>query len=334
MHVLMVAAENDALPGAKVGGIADVVRDLPIALSARQVEVSVLVPSYGVLHETSDSTQLGEFSVQFRGDYLTVSLWQLFLPDADPQVKQYVLHSAAFAPRTPGEIYCNDPPQRPFASDASKFAFFSAAVAETIKREAFKTIDTIHLHDWHVAWLLLLRAYDPEFSALQQTRCVYTIHNLALQGVRPLREDPSSLEEWFPDLQYEESLVIDPRWPDCVNPMALAIRLADAVNTVSPSYARDILKPDAIAESGFHGGEGLHQDLLNADQQGRLHGILNGCEYPEALSKRSWPTLLKTLREEALSMAVGSDATVNKTHNKITSIYLLNILSRSHAPAW
>ena len=63
MQVLMVAAENDALPGAKVGGIADVVRDLPRALAAKGHDVSVVVPSYGVLHELAGARRRAEFDV-------------------------------------------------------------------------------------------------------------------------------------------------------------------------------------------------------------------------------------------------------------------------------
>ena len=86
MRVLMVAAENDALPGAKVGGIADVVRDLPRAIAAQGQNgghtVSVVVPSYGVLHELAGASLVAEFDVAFRGDSLRVSLWRVIPPGA------------------------------------------------------------------------------------------------------------------------------------------------------------------------------------------------------------------------------------------------------------
>ena len=238
MHVLMVAAENDALPGAKVGGIADVVRDLPRAIAARSEghdhdhdpgygyghshshsqgqgqgsnqrhTVSVVLPSYGVLHELAGASMLSEFDVAFRGDKRRVSLWQVIFPDADGGVRQFILHSAAFALGKRGQVYCDDPPQRPFASDANKFALFCAAVCTAIAAGLFGAIDVIHLHDWHAALVLLLRACDPDYAALQRIRCVYTIHNLALQGVRPLRGDPSSLACWFPQLVYTRAQVV------------------------------------------------------------------------------------------------------------------------------
>ena len=69
----------------------------------------------------------------------------------------------------------------------------------------------------------------------------------------------------------------DERYPDCVNLMAVGIRLADAVHTVSPSYKNDVLKPSNPPE--FIGGEGLEKDLIKANSEGRLFGILNGCNY-------------------------------------------------------
>jgi starch synthase len=78
--------------------------------------------------------------------------------------------------------------------------------------------------------------------------------------------------------------------------MAAAVRLADAVNTVSPSYAEDIQRPSNPV-SGFYGGEGLENDLREAAGEGRLHGILNGCTYPERKSPPSWGDVLALMAE-------------------------------------
>ena len=80
--------------------------------------------------------------------------------------------------------------------------------------------------------------------------------------------------------------------------MAAAIRLADNVNTVSPTYAKEILKPN-VSERGYNGGEGLEADLKTAKADGRLLGILNGCTYPAKSPPRpSWSHLLKLMRTE------------------------------------
>jgi len=92
--------------------------------------------------------------------------------------------------------------------------------------------------------------------------------------------------------------VVDPRYPDCINPMAAGIRLADRVNTVSPTYATEILRPND-EQHGFHGGEGLEHDLRRVWSDGRLFGILNGCEYPKMDRRRpGWRRLLDAVASD------------------------------------
>ncbi len=306
-HVLMVAAENDSLPAvdvagrevaAKVGGIGDVVRDLPPALGAHGCKVSVVIPAYGVFTRAPGCMLKRRIEVPFAGDRLTVGLYEVPGRRAVEHVRHFVLDHTQFAACGAGRIYCNDPPLTPFGQDATKFALLCAATAACVSTGGFGEVDVIHLHDWHAAWLAVLRRYHPGYRALKAVRCVYTIHNLSLQGIRPFRGDGSSLRSWFPDLRYDEAVLADPRWTDCINPMAAGIRLADAVNTVSPSYAEAILKPSAVEELGFYGGEGLERDLRDAKRHGRLFGILNGLEYPplETQPETRWRELLDLLR--------------------------------------
>ncbi len=81
MHVLMVAAENDAIPGAKVGGVADVVRDLPKALSQHDVSVDVIIPDYGHYAQKFESCRLATVLVPFAGKMEAVALFELFFRD-------------------------------------------------------------------------------------------------------------------------------------------------------------------------------------------------------------------------------------------------------------
>ena len=314
MHVLMVAAENDALPGGKVGGIGDVLRDLPPALAALECAVTVVSPAYGRLDDLPKARRLKILNVAFRGDTYKVELFVVDNGDTDPRVRQLVLDHAAFSPCGRGVIYCDDGPERPFATDASKFALFSAAVAEALNRDSLGKIDVVHLHDWHAAILLVLRRYHPAYRKLRALRCVYTLHNLSLQGVRPLRGDASALETWFPGLRYKAAQLTDPRWPDCINLMAVGIRLADSVHTVSPSYATEILRPSAVSSAAYHGGEGLEVDLVAAHAEERLHGFLNGCEYPPELPEPpDWLGLLDLMRTENMRWAAAS-AQVSGAH--------------------
>jgi len=284
MHVCMLAAENDRIPGGKVGGIGDVIRDLPPAMEAEGVAVSVIVPAYGRFHERPDAKLVSAFSVPFASSLERVEIHELTTLSTTG-VTQYVLHHPYFAVGGPGVIYCDDPPGRTFASDATKFALYSMAALCAIRDGLLRahgkvsSVDVIHLHDWHTAFAAALLAFDRAFAPLARIRTVYGIHNLSLQGIRPLGGDASSLAVWFPGLEYQEDRIVDPRWSDCINPMATAIRLADRVHTVSPTYARDIIRPNDPAR-GFHGGEGLEADLGKIHGQGQLFGIVNGIDYP------------------------------------------------------
>ena len=313
-HILMVAAENGALPGGKVGGIGDVMREIPPALAKRNCQVSVVTPAYGVFATLAGATRIASLEVSFAGESQELELFELGDFSDIRKVRHYVIEHPLFSSCGAGRIYCDDPPGRPFESDASKFALFSLAVAEAVKGDLFADLDVLHLHDWHAAFVLILRHYDPAYSALNKLRCVYSIHNLAIQGIRPFANQQSSLENWYPDLIYDRKKLIDPTWLDCVNPMAAAIRLADAVHTVSPSYAREILLPGDTA-NGVHGGERLDQDLRAANDEQRLFGILNGCEYPQPAAGpvKNWTTLLQFMRV-LVPLWISRTATVASAH--------------------
>ena len=291
MNIVMVAAENGAIEGGKVGGIGDVVRDIPFALAEAGNTVQVVCPSYGLFSQRPAAKLKTEVSVTFAGKRETVQVFTY--KSAHKKVTYWVLEHPIFAHGGIGEVYCNDPDNRPFATDASKFALFSAAVAEAVIQNVFAKVDVLHLHDWHAAMVAVLAKYDPRYKALNSSRVVFTIHNIALQGVRPFKDDASSLESWFPELNYSPNEIADPRAANCINPMRAGINLSDRIHAVSPSYAKEILVPSCPAQ-GYFGGEGLEHDLQRAHAEKRLHGILNGCEYPanKASAARPWSEML------------------------------------------
>jgi starch synthase len=297
-HILMVAAENGALPGGKVGGIGDVLRDVPAALVKSGCAVSVVTPAYGVFGRLPGAKRIKTLTVRFGGTPQALELFRLPGAGSGKKVRQYAIEHPLFSHCGEGQIYCDDGPGRPFETDASKFALFCLAVAEAVVSEHFGTVDILHLHDWHAAFLLILRRYDPRYQALAKIRCVYSIHNLEVQGIRPFEKHISALEAWYPGLNYDPRQLADPRWPDCVNPTAGAIRLADAVHTVSPTYAEEILRQGDSAR-GIHGGEGLHRELRAANREKRLFGILNGCVYARktAAAAGNWASMTQLMRE-------------------------------------
>ncbi|MBT8101584.1 MAG: glycogen/starch synthase [Gammaproteobacteria bacterium] len=278
-----------------MGGVGDVVRDLPHALAAAGWQVSVATPSYGSLQKLPDAEHIGTVNVDFRGERHEVGLWHI--PGDDTGVRDIVFDHELFSQHGTGRIYFGDDDTRPFASDADKFAFFCAAAAEWIQQTDTPP-DVIHLHDWHAAFFLLLVNYSERYQHLRDIHTVFTIHNLSYQGTRPFRGDESSLEAWYPDLRPDFDRIVDPRYGDCVNPMASAIRLADRVSTVSPTYAGEICRP-SNADTGFIGGEGLENDLISARDEGRLFGVLNGCYYDQPMGRRpGWQRLLGMLETQ------------------------------------
>ena len=293
-HVVFVAAENGALPGGKVGGVGDVVRDLPRALSAEGWRATVLTPSYGAFHRLPGVIEKPAVTVRFRGADHEVRVFEPVVESASIVLFEHEL----LVPTEAGRVYHDDGPLRPYATDANKFAFFCAAAASWIDTLA-DLPDVVHLHDWHAAYYLLHREFSASGARLRQIPTVFTIHNLTYQGQRPLRGNESSLEAWFPDMNYDARVLADPVADDCINPMAFAIRRADRINTVSPTYAQEIQCP-SNTDTGFIGGEGLENDLTRAAEEGRLFGILNGCEYTGSLGRRpGWQRLLMAAQDTA-----------------------------------
>jgi starch synthase len=313
MKILMAAAENDALPRGKVGGIGDVIRDIPIALANIGQEVNVVIPGYGSFSQLVGAQHITSLEVMFAGQLQCIDIFKISLANSQENVTQWVIEHPIFAIGGIGEIYCDDPDNRPFASDASKFSLFSAAVAKAIISDVFGKIDVIHLHDWHTAMVSVLRAYDPEYQQLKAIKTVYTIHNLSLQGIRPIEGDESSLKTWFPALSFDHKQINDPRYPHCYNPMRSGIKLSDKVHAVSPSYAKEILLPSDI-EQGYFGGEGLEGDLQSAANSGRIHGILNGCKYPNKINVRLDLHALMTLAEIEILKWIADKHLVDNAH--------------------
>lgn len=308
----MVAAENDALPRGKVGGIGDVIRDIPKYLVNAKHQVSVVVPGYGYQSGFDYAERIARFTVHFGGKNETVELFKLHLNDGTGVV-QYVLDHELFSNAGIGKIYFDDGSTRPFASDASKFALFSTAVCELLIGQWQGLFDVVHLHDWHTAFVAIHRSLNPKYKTLQAVRCVYTIHNLALQGTRPLRGDSSAFETWFPELKLNYQLIIDPNYHDCINPARAGINLSDAVHVVSPTYATEVIKP-SNPSLGFIGGEGLEHDLQRALEQNRLFGILNGCQYDVKLPSKLKQNDFLALAKQTLKAWMAQQHVLKSSH--------------------
>ncbi|MFO7965861.1 MAG: glycogen/starch synthase [Desulfobacterales bacterium] len=281
MNILMAAAENNALRYAKAGGLADVIGEIGPALAKQSCRLTTVIPSYGFIHLENPAEYIGSVDFHFRGLSQKADIHRVNARIPEDPVLHLVFDHPLFAAPAAGKyrIYMNDPSDRPFATDADRFSLFCTALAAAIVKGRIECPDCIHLHDWHCAFFLILRRFHTDFSSLKTIRTVFTIHNLALQGTRPMAGDESSLNAWWPEMVYNPMEISDPTWTNCVNPMAAGIRFAEAVHTVSPSYAEELLAPCRKPDV-FSGGECLETDLRLAKHNNRLFGILNGCPYP------------------------------------------------------
>ena len=257
MKIAIVAAE--ITPYAKAGGLADVIGALPGALAAAGCEVSVVFPGY--------RSALKILSGAFVADRLSVEVGarqERFTVRGAPGaggVRYYLIEHPEYFGRE--GIYGEK--GRDYADNLRRYVFFGRAAAETIAR--LIKPDVVHAHDWHAAMVPIVIGADPAMrESFARALSIFTIHNLAFQGICDAGEFPILNLDW----SYFSM--------DCleffgnINLMKGAVMLADGASTVSPTYAREVT---ANAELGF----GLEGVLRHKGP--RFVGILNGADYHE-----------------------------------------------------
>ena len=248
MKVLFCASE--ALPFAATGGLADVAGSLPQALRARLIGCRVVMPLYeSVPQELRDNMKfLTSISVPVAWRRQYCGIFEAKVGN----VIYYLIDNQYYFKRQ--GLYGH-------FDDAERFAFFSRAVLEIIPYIDFKP-DVIHSNDWQTA---LVPVYYSTMYAnregYENIKNIFTIHNIQYQGVygKEILGDVFGLGE-----QHERLLDFGGN----LNLMKGAIECADAVTTVSPTYAEEILDP------WFSHG----LDPILRERQYKLHGILNGID--------------------------------------------------------
>ncbi len=253
LKILYLAAE--VVPFAKTGGLADVAGSLPKAIKALGHDIRVAMPRYGRIN-------IEKFGLQLVLENLMVPMDEekepvrVFQGTLGKDVPVYFIDNARYFDRE--SIYM-------YPDDAERFILFSRAALEMLKPLNFQP-DIIHCNDWHTAlipnWLRTIYRDDPFYAGIAT---VYTIHNLAYQGIFGYRVlEIAGLDEY--------GFIYHPEMADLNNVvdfMARGIYFADIISTVSPRYAQEILTPEY--------GERL--DPLLRDRRDRLFGILNGIDY-------------------------------------------------------
>lgn len=253
MYIVQIASE--IAPVAKVGGLADVMMGLSRELKWKGHQVDIFVPKYDCLDTrylqfTPKKKTKSYFQGTWHDNTIVTSKLNgdLLLTFIDAH------HPARFFER--GAIYGS-------IDDIDRFLYFSRACLDYLKSEGTPP-NVIHIHDWETAIIALL-VKDPYFEDFfSKTKVVLTIHNMDYQG----RCSVFNLDAiGLPGAQYKE--LLQHTDTQDVNLLKAGIIFADAVATVSPTYAQEVLKPE--------GGKGL-QDVLNKYRK-KFFGILNGLDY-------------------------------------------------------
>ncbi|MGL4421174.1 MAG: glycogen synthase, partial [Gemmataceae bacterium] len=268
MRIWMAASE--VVGFAKTGGLADVAGSLPRALAARGHDVAVVMPYYRAVRFSSRPIERTPHVIPVPSGTRTLAcrLYQSVLPGSNVPIyfidqPEYFDTDDTYQGRG---LYQQTMPggyKSDYGDNAERFAFFSRAVLESALAIGFRP-DIIHANDWQTG---LVPVYLSEVfrsqSVLAGTKSVFTIHNIAYQGM--FGRDVlgvTGLPGWlFNHRQLE--------FHGLLNYLKSGVVFADAVNTVSPTYAREI----QTAEFGC-GLEGLLGDVRD-----KLYGIVNGVDY-------------------------------------------------------
>jgi len=253
LKVLLLSAE--VVPFAKTGGLADVAGSLPKAIRALGHDIRVAMPRYGRIDPAKFELKevVPRFPVPMEKQMEEAAILQGLMA---PDIPVYMVENAKYYDRD--GIYM-------YPDDAERFIFFCRSSLEMLPRLDWQP-DIIHCNDWHTAiipnWLKTIYKDDPFF---QHTASVYTIHNLAYQGIFGYRVlEVAGIAEY--GFMYHSEMA---DLAEVVDFMARGIFFADVLSTVSETYAQEILSPQF--------GEKL--DPLLRDRRDKLFGILNGIDY-------------------------------------------------------
>ncbi|MCB2226602.1 MAG: glycogen synthase GlgA [Desulfarculaceae bacterium] len=247
----------EVTPLAKTGGLGDVAGGLPPALAALGLDVRVVMPLYGDIDRAAHGlkdTGLS-FPVPVDDHAYTCHLWQVELNDCPI----YLLGNDGLFQRDGlyGDVYGD------FGDNLTRFVFLCRGAFE-LARALDWPASVVHAHDWQAALATAYLATAPfDLGPLAKAKGVVTIHNLAFQGIYPRWDFPLlGLPEWMDSIDGAEY------WGN-ISLLKAGLMTADAITTVSPTYAQEIQEPDL----------GMGMDGVLRHRARLLHGILNGVDY-------------------------------------------------------
>ncbi len=255
MNILMVASE--CVPFVKVGGLADVVGVLPKYLKKLGHDVRVIIPKYRSIDGKKFNLQTLPYRLQVNVGKDTESFRIKYCVTEDG-ITVYFIENMRYFNR-PGIYGVNN---MDYGDNRERYIFFCRAALEAAKAVMFRP-DIVHCHDWQTGLIpAYLKTVMKNDGFFWNTSSVYTIHNIAYQGSFPADTVELAGFSW------EDFTVDKLEFYNNVNFMKTAIDMADAVSTVSPTYAKEIKE---------FNGRGM-EVVLNS-RQDDIYGILNGIDY-------------------------------------------------------
>lgn len=293
----IVFASAECAPFVKTGGLGDVAGSLPAALVRAGAEVIVMVPKYATIKDEYKA-QMEHFSdfyvsLGWRNEYCGLEKLE-----HDGVTYMFIDNERYFARDYPYGFF----------DDGERFAFFSKAITESLQHlPAGFECDILHCNDWQTALApVFLREFYQGLPLYDRVKTVFSIHNVAFQG-----QFSDTVMEDILGVAHIPAAASQLRCDACsVNYMLGALRYADAITTVSPTYANEIQTPEF--------GEGL--DGVLRERSYALQGILNGIDvagFDPATDKRiaanytvedrSGKAICKAKLQEELGLEVRDD---------------------------
>ncbi|AEV30816.1 glycogen/starch synthase, ADP-glucose type [Sphaerochaeta pleomorpha str. Grapes] len=254
MNIFMVSSES--VPFSKSGGLADVVGALSSALSSLGSDVRVLVPCYGNMDISGFSDMTIGIDIPLLGKTERVT----FIETELDNVHFYFLCHPWFQNRK--GIY-GDSSYTPYSDNLERYMLLNKAALPLCKALHWKP-EIIHCHDWTCGFIPYLMDLERD-AFFSGTASIMTIHNLAYQG------DFSRLQLLGGNLQSDKRMFSGDTPEKRVNMLKTGLEFADAITTVSPTYAKEI----QTAEYG------CKLDHLMRERSNNLCGIINGIDYEE-----------------------------------------------------
>lgn len=251
----IVFASAECAPFVKTGGLGDVAGSLPAALVRAGAEVIVMVPKYATIKDEYKA-QMEHFSdfyvsLGWRNEYCGLEKLE-----HDGVTYMFIDNERYFARDYPYGFF----------DDGERFAFFSKAITESLQYlPAGFECDILHCNDWQTALApVFLREFYQGLPLYDRVKTVFSIHNVAFQG-----QFSDTVMEDILGVAHIPAAASQLRCDACsINYMLGALRYADAITTVSPTYANEIQTPEF--------GEGL--DGVLRERSYALQGILNGID--------------------------------------------------------